>query len=178
MEDNSGTLVTQLKNRLHKIATRVREINYRPRVACIEWFEPLMAAGNWIPELVEISGGQNLFTSSGDHSPYLSWEAIEEAQPDIIILMPCGFTMPRSRNELPSLTQQPAWFRLRAVQQEQVFLTDGNQFFNRPGPRLVESAEILAEILHPQYFGCTHEHIGWKRWKTDKSISLERNPHV
>ncbi|MDE2725430.1 MAG: cobalamin-binding protein [Gemmatimonadota bacterium] len=178
MEDNSGTLVTQLKNRLHKIATRVRKINYRPRVACIEWFEPLMAAGNWIPELVEISGGQNLFTSSGDHSPYLSWEAIEEAQPDIIILMPCGFTMPRSRNELPFLTQQPAWFRLRAVQQEQVFLTDGNQFFNRPGPRLVESAEILAEILHPQYFGCTHEHIGWERWKTDKSISLERNPHV
>ncbi len=165
--DKSGALVAQLKDRLHKIAARAREIDYRPRVACIEWFEPLMAAGNWIPELVEIAGGQNLFTTSGAHSPYLAWEAVVEAQPDIIILMPCGFSMPRMRSELPALTRQSAWSQLRAVQKGQVFLTDGNQYFNRPGPRLVESAEILAEIFHPRNFGCTHEHQGWERWKSD-----------
>ena len=77
--------------------------------------------------------------------------------------MPCGFDMPRSRRELPALTRHPLWSRLQAVQQGQVFLTDGNQFFNRPGPRLVESAEMLAEIFHPQHVGRTHEHRGWER---------------
>ena len=164
VEERGRALVAQLQDRLDQIAARTRNIDPRPRIACIEWFEPLMAAGNWIPELVEIAGGQNLFAAAGTHSPWLSWEVLEKAQPDIIVLMPCGFDMPRSRRELPALTQHPLWSRLQAVQQGQVFLTDGNQFFNRPGPRLVESAEILAEIFHPQHFGSTHEHRGWERW--------------
>ena len=165
VEERGRALVAQLQDRLDQIAARTRNIDYRPRIACIEWFEPLMAAGNWIPELVEIAGGQNLFAAAGIHSPWLSWEVLEKAQPDIIVLMPCGFDIPRSRRELPALTQHPLWSRLQAVQQGRVFFTDGNQFFNRPGPRLVESAEILAEILHPQYFGGTHEHRGWERWE-------------
>ena len=165
VEERGRVLVAQLRDRLDQVAARTRDIDHRPRIACIEWFEPLMAAGNWIPELVEIAGGQNLFAAAGTHSPWLSWEALVEAQPDIVVLMPCGFDMSRSRRELPVLTQQPLWSRLQAVQQGQVFLTDGNQFFNRPGPRLVESAEILAEIFHPQHFGGTHEHRGWERWE-------------
>ena len=165
VEERGRALVAQLRDRLDQTAARTRHIAQRPRIACIEWFEPLMAAGNWIPELVEIAGGHNLFVEAGTHSPWLSWEELVEAQPDIIVLMPCGFDMPRSRRELPALTQHPLWSRLQAVQQGQVFLTDGNQFFNRPGPRLVESAEILAEIFHPQHFGGTHEHGGWERWE-------------
>ncbi|MXY98781.1 MAG: cobalamin-binding protein [Gemmatimonadetes bacterium] len=164
-EDESGVLVDQLNERLRTIADRARRTENTPRVACIEWFEPLMAAGNWIPELVEIAGGHNLYTSNGEHSPYLAWEDMVETQPDIIILMPCGFDMHRSRIEMPSLTRQSPWYNLRAVQKGQVFLTDGNQFFNRPGPRLVESAEILAEIIHPGVFGSIHEHTGWERWR-------------
>ncbi len=165
VEERGRALVAQLRDRLDQIAARTRDIDHRPRIACIEWFEPLMAAGNWIPELVEIAGGENLFAAAGTHSPWLSWEELAEAQPEIIVLMPCGFDMPRSQSELPALTKHPLWSRLQAVQQGQVFLTDGNQFFNRPGPRLVESAEILAEIFHSQYFGGMHEHRGWERWE-------------
>ncbi len=164
VEERGRALVAQLRDRLDQIAGRTRNIDPRPRIACIEWFEPLMAAGNWIPELVEIAGGQSLFAAAGTHSPWLSWEVLKKAQPDIIVLMPCGFDIPRSRREMPALTQHPLWSRLQAVQQGQVFLTDGNQFFNRPGPRLVESVEILAEIFHPQHFGGMHEYRGWERW--------------
>ena len=163
VEETGRALAAQLRDRLGQVAGRTRNIDHRPRIACIEWFEPLMAAGHWIPELVEIAAGQNLFAAAGTHSPWLSWEELVEAQPDIIVLMPCGFDIPRSRRELPVLTQHPLWSRLQAVQQRQVFLTDGNQFFNRPGPRLVESAEMLAEIFHPQHMGNTHEHQGWER---------------
>ncbi|MCY3761400.1 MAG: cobalamin-binding protein [Gemmatimonadetes bacterium] len=165
VEDRGRALVSGLRDRLATIASRTRGVDDRPRVACIEWFEPLMAAGNWIPELVEAAGGRNLFTSAGRHSPWLSWEVLEEAQPDCIVLMPCGFDIPRSRSELPALTRQPGWPRLRAVQEGRVFLTDGNQFFNRPGPRLVESAEILAEILHAREFESTREGSGWEQWE-------------
>ena len=108
VEDRGRVLVAQLRDRLDQIAARTRPIDLRPRIACIEWFEPLMAAGNWIPELVEIAGGQNLF-AAGTHSPWLSWEELVEAQPEIIVLMPCGFDMSRSRREMPALTQHPLW---------------------------------------------------------------------
>ena len=165
VENRGVALVSELRDRLARIAVRTRRIGDRPRVACIEWFEPLMAAGNWMPELVEIAGGRNLFSAAGAHSPWLPWEALEEAQPDCIVLMPCGFDIPRSRRELPALTRHPALPRLHAVQEGRVFLTDGNQYFNRPGPRLVESTRILAEILHPRHFEGTCEHRGWERWE-------------
>ncbi len=165
VKDRGRALVAELRDRLQTIAARTRGIGDCPRVACIEWFEPLMAAGNWMPELVEIAGGRNLFAPAGGHSPWLSWEALEDAKPDFIVLMPCGFDIPRSRDELPALTRQPAWSRLQAVQEGRVFLTDGNQFFNRPGPRLVESAGILAEIMHPRDFESTQEGSGWERWE-------------
>ena len=165
VEERGRDLVARLRERLDRIAALTGNIPERPGVACIEWFEPLMAAGNWIPELVEIAGGRSLFGEAGAHSPYVSWEALEEARPEFILLMPCGFDIPRSRRERPALTRQPAWSRLRAVRQGRVFLTDGNQYFNRPGPRLVESAEIVAEILHPSEFESTHERRGWERWE-------------
>lgn len=164
VEDRGRALVARLKVRLDQIAGRTRHANARPRVACIEWFEPLMAAANWVPELVQIAGGRHLFSAPGEHSSCLSWEALEKAQPELIVLMPCGFDMARCRRELPALRGQQAWSRLQAVQQGQVFLTDGNQFLNRPGPRLVESARILAEIFHPSLFDPGHEHVGWERW--------------
>ncbi|MEZ6049069.1 MAG: cobalamin-binding protein [Planctomycetaceae bacterium] len=133
----------------------------RPRVACIEWFEPLMAAGNWVPELVELAGGENLLGVAGEHSPWMSWEELLSADPDVIVLMPCGFDLGRSRVESTLLTQAGPWSDLRAVSEGRVYLTDGSQFFNRPGPRLVDSIEILAEILHPACFTPEHEGTGW-----------------
>lgn len=136
----------------------------RPTIACIEWIDPLMAAGNWVPELVEFAGGRNLFGEAGKHSPWMTWDDLVDADPDVIAVMPCGFDIERTRQEMPILTDRPDWSRLAAVQTGRVFLTDGNQYFNRPGPRVVESAEILAELLHPDHVRFGHEGTGWIRW--------------
>jgi iron complex transport system substrate-binding protein len=122
---------------------------YNPTVACIEWLEPLMAAGNWVPELVEMAGGVNLFGEAGKHSPYMTWEQLVAADPEVIVIMPCGWDAARTEPEMHWLTDRPEWAELRAVRNGRVHLTDGNQYFNRPGPRLVESLEILAGLLHP-----------------------------
>jgi iron complex transport system substrate-binding protein len=156
-------LVAKLKNRVVDVIEKMVLIKNRPGVACLEWLDPLMAAGNWIPELVEFAGGKNLFGELGKHSPWLEWEALVKRDPAIIVIMPCGFDISRTRNEFHVLQERPEWRRLRAVSSGKVFLTDGNQFFNRPGPRLVESLEILAEILHPDIFSFGHEGKGWER---------------
>jgi len=122
---------------------------YRPRAACLEWVDPLMAAGNWMPELVEMAGGAALFSRAGVHSPAISADDLLAADPDAVVVSPCGFDLPRTLAEMPALTGLTGWRGLRAVRDGRVFLVDGNQYFNRPGPRLVDSLEILAEILHP-----------------------------
>ena len=108
-----------------------------------------MAIGNWAPELVEMAGGINLFGEAGAHSPWMTWEQLVERDPDVIITMPCGFDLERTSREMHWLTERPGWSDLRAVRDGQVYIADGNQYFNRPGPRVVESLQILAEILHP-----------------------------
>jgi len=157
-------LVARLKERVESIAGRTRHSLRRPTVACLEWLDPLMAAGNWVPELVELAGGQNLFGEPGKHSPWLEWPALREHDPDIIVILPCGFDLARTRREMSALTRMAGWKNLRAVKNRQVYLTDGNQYFNRPGPRLVESLEILAEILHPDIFQFGHEGAGWEKY--------------
>lgn len=120
----------------------------KPTVGCIEWTDPLMSAGNWVPELVEKAGGVPVLGNTGEHSPWLSWQELLEADPEVLVLMPCGFDLERTRREADVLRQEPQWASLRAVRNQRVYAVDGNQYFNRPGPRLVDSVEILAEILH------------------------------
>ena len=119
-----------------------------------------MAAGNWLPELVDLAGGLNLFGEAGKHSPWLNWESVRERDPEIMVILPCGFDIERTRREISSLTDRPGWKSLRAVKNGGVYLADGNRFFNRPGPRLVESLEILAAIIHPAVFTSRHEGVG------------------
>jgi iron complex transport system substrate-binding protein len=149
-------VVERLKNRVERIAARTRPLPQRPSVACIEWLDPLMAAGNWVPELVELAGGRNLFGDPGKHSPWLNWESVRERDPEIMVILPCGFDIERTRREMSSLIDRPGWKSLRAVKNGRVYLADGNRFFNRPGPRLVESLEILAAIIHPAIFKASH----------------------
>jgi len=156
-------LLQSLQARMAAIADQVRSIPHHPTVGCIEWMDPLMASGNWMPELVTMAGGQDVFGKAGDHAPWIAWEALKEVDPEIIVVLPCGFSIQRTRELLSSLTEHPLWPTLRAVQAGHVYLTDGNQFFNRPGPRLVESLEILAEIFHPSVFRFGHEGKGWER---------------
>jgi iron complex transport system substrate-binding protein len=159
-----GPEVTQrLRSRMDAIAAQARTIASRPRIAIIEWIDPLMAAGNWMPELVAIAGGDNLFGRAGEHSPWMKFSELAAADPEVILLSPCGFNIDRTLNELPALTRNPEWPRLEAVRRHKVFVADGNQYFNRPGPRIAESLEILAEILHPDRFSFGHEGHGWRQ---------------
>ena len=154
--------VTGLQSRLRAISDRTSEIAERPSVACIEWTAPVMVAGNWVPELVKIAGGNDALGRAGEHSPYIEWADLETADPDVIVAMPCGFDLARTRSEMAPLVALPGWGDLSAVKNGRVFVTDGNQYFNRPGPRLVESAEILGEIIHPDAFDFGHRGIGWE----------------
>lgn len=161
-EAEAETLIADSRRRMAAIAEKAQRLPARPRVACIEWIAPLMAGGNWVPELVALAGGDNLFGAAGAHSPWLTIEALAAADPEVIVVLPCGFDMARTRAEMPALTAEPLWPGLRAVADGRVYLTDGNQYFNRPGPRIVESLEIMAEMLHPDTFDFAHRGTGWQ----------------
>ncbi|MDB9540760.1 cobalamin-binding protein [Anabaenopsis tanganyikae CS-531] len=132
-----------------------------PTVACIEWTDPLIIAANWIPELVNLAGGQSQFSVKGQPSSSISWEALLKSNPDIIIFIPCGFDLNRTRQAAQLFIQRPDWEKLHAAQSGRVYLADGNAFFNRPGPRLADSLEILAEILHPEIFNYGYKGTAW-----------------
>jgi iron complex transport system substrate-binding protein len=155
-------LVGELCRRIDAIVERACALATRPSVAVVEWIDPLMAAGNWVPELVAMAGGANLFGQAGEHSPWMSLVELTARDPNWILVIPCGFDIPRTRSEMAALGARPEWCKLRAVRDGRVALADGNQFFNRPGPRLVESLEILAEILHPEAFDFGHKGRGWE----------------
>ncbi len=156
-------LASGLRQRMTIIEQQAAKAGTRPTVGCIEWIDPLMAAGNWMPELVAMAGGRNLFGLAGQHSPRMKFADFAAKDPEVILLMPCGFNMDRTAGELGAITKQPEWSQLKAVRQRRVYLADGNQYFNRPGPRIVESLEILAEIIHPEIFRFGHEGAGWRR---------------
>ncbi|TAJ73413.1 MAG: cobalamin-binding protein [Phenylobacterium sp.] len=155
--------IAGLQGRLAAIRGTAGRAAYRPTVAAIEWIDPLMAGGNWMPELIEAAGGESLFATAGQHSPWLDWSALAAADPDVILLLPCGFTIDQSLADLPLLRGRREWARLSAARRGQVYVIDGHHYFNRPGPRLVESAEMIAEILHPDLFDFGHEGAGWVR---------------
>jgi iron complex transport system substrate-binding protein len=142
------TLNAALKARLTRIAADVAG-RPSPKLAFIEWIDPPMSCGHWMPELISIAGGISAFGEEGGRSPWISLNDLADADPDVILVAPCGYDLAKTRAEMAALDGNPVWLQLRAVREDQVFLSDGNAYFNRPGPRLVESAEIVAEILHP-----------------------------
>jgi iron complex transport system substrate-binding protein len=156
-------LTGRLKARTAAIADRAAKIDSRPAVACIEWIDPLMAAGNWMPELVAMAGGRNVFGAAGQHSPRVTFEDLAANDPDVIVLAPCGFDIARTMSEIQALSGRGGWANLKAVRESRVFVVDGNQYINRPGPRIVESLEILAELIRPDAFRFGHESSGWRR---------------
>jgi iron complex transport system substrate-binding protein len=152
LEENGEALVGELGRRLQSVGARSAALGARPRVLTIEWIDPVMVGGTWMPELVELAGGEPLVTKAGDHAPTLSREALSELSPDVVLVKPCGFDLARSRRELDVLRAQLAGLDWPALRRDAVWLADGNAFFNRPGPRLVESLEILAACVHPGAF--------------------------
>lgn len=160
-------MVAQLRSRMEAVAQKARALKSKPRVALVEWIEPMMAGGNWMPELIEMAGGVNLFGEAGKHSPWMNWEDLVAAEPDIIIVSPCGFDIERTMQEMHLISGRKEYAGLKAVKNGKVFVADGNQYFNRPGPRVLESLEMLAEMLHPEEFKFAHEGVGWISYKIE-----------
>ncbi len=170
--------IEPLQARVEHCKQQTQALPERPTVACIEWTDPLMVAANWVPELVTLAGGQDVLGVTGAHSPRIEWQALLEADPEVITFMPCGFDLNRTRQEALALMQQrPEWRNLQAVQSGRVFFTDGNQYFNRPGPRLVDSVEILAEILHPDVCPFGYEGTGWEQLQVEALEATRASIH-
>jgi iron complex transport system substrate-binding protein len=150
-------LLARLCERVVHVGERARPNGARPRVALVEWLDPLMTAGHWTPELVAIAGGDPLLARPGERSRWIAWSELAAADPDVLVVAPCGFPLGRTRREAALLAALPGWRGLSAVRAGRVFLVDGSQFLNRAGPRLVESLEILAEAIAPERFA-----FGWR----------------
>ena len=139
----------------------------RPRVVCLEWILPLMAAGNWTPELIELAGGRSGLATPGKHTDYVAWNDIREFDPEVLLVSPCGFDLARSRRDAELLRGLPGFAELGAVRASRVFVIDGNAYLNRSGPRLVESVELLAHLIHPGLFAAPKRELAegraWSR---------------
>jgi iron complex transport system substrate-binding protein len=154
-------LVSRMREGMERIAADGAGLE-RPRVGTIEWLSPLMGAGNWMPELVAMAGGREVLGRAGRHSEWLEWETLRAADPDVLVVAPCGFALDRVEREAAILAALPGWNELAAVRAGRVYLAEANQYFNRPGPRLAETVEILAEMLHPEVFAFGREGTGWR----------------
>ena len=145
----AAALVEQLRARLQAVLLQVAPAGKHPRVACIEWLDPMYAAGHWVPDMVACAGGVDVLGTAGAPSAPVTWARLRAAKPDVLMIMPCGFPIARTRREVARLTKQPGWKTLPAVKTGRVFLVDGPAYFNRPGPRVIDGIEILAACLHP-----------------------------
>jgi iron complex transport system substrate-binding protein len=160
--DAGRALEASLRRRIDAVAKRVRRLDYpRPVVACLEWLEPPMLAGNWGPELVDLAGGVQPLTLPGAHSVYVDWPDVFATDPQVLVVCPCGFDLLRSADAAGALARLPGWRNLSAVRSGRAYALDGNAYFNRPGPRLVDTLELLAHLIHPETYGAP-PHARWQ----------------
>ena len=152
-------LAAHLHDRLDAVQRRLQTISHRPRVVCIEWLSPLYVAGHWIPEMVQRAGGLDVLGQPGSPSRVVTWDEILAAAPDVLLVMPCGFSVEKTHTELLQLMQHPDQWRLSPALAEHTYLVDASSYFSRPGPRLIDGIEILAAILHPSDHDHIHESI-------------------
>ncbi|MFT5285861.1 MAG: iron complex transport system substrate-binding protein [Planctomycetota bacterium] len=174
-ELNAEIVMADINKRVEDVRSRAAELEERPTVLTIEWLDPVMIGGTWMPELVEIAGGQPLVTSPGDHAPTLDLEQLRALSPDVVLFKPCGFELERTEQERhvieELLSAMDDW---PAIRDERVFIADGNAYFNRPGPRIADSLEILAACIHPEHFEDFGEHYadGFRRFKSAQEPTL------
>jgi iron complex transport system substrate-binding protein len=156
-------LKEQLRERIAHVQRRTAGLTTRPRVAVIEWLDPVFCSGHWTPELVEIAGGTEPLGRRGEPAARVPWQAVVDAAPDVLVLACCGFDVARTVSDVPRLTVLPGWNAIPAVCTGAVYAVDGSAYLSRPGPRLVDSIELLAEMLHPDRFTRRLPHSAWRR---------------
>ncbi len=151
LKEKGTVMVDGLRRRLDDISSRAMLVD-RPRVLCIEWLKPFFTAGHWVPQMVDIAGGVNCISRRGEPSRRLEFKEVADADPDIIVFMPCGFDIPRALREFKNVESMDGWYDLRAVKNKQVYVVDANSYFSRPSHRVVRGVEILAKMIHPDAF--------------------------
>ncbi len=161
--ERAEAVAAQMQQRIDAVAAKTATASQQPRTLHLEWVDPLMCGGHWVPEMVELAGGVNCFGDKETGSFPLEWDAIVESQPEVIILMPCGFEVKRALQDVPLLTEKPGWSELPAVRQNRVYAIDAGAYTSRSGPRLVTGLEIMAEMLHPELFAGMVPEAGARR---------------
>ena len=151
VSQRANRIVGELRKRTNAVASRSRRIIRHPRVVLLEWIDPPFSSGHWSPELVEMAGGVEQLGRPGIPSRTLRWEDVLAVQPEVIVIACCGFDVQRSLVDVEILRQYPGWSELPAVLNHRVYVVDGSMYFNRPGPRLVESLELIAHAIHPDH---------------------------
>jgi len=146
------SLTGRLQVRIDSVTERAAQVEHRPKVLQLEWVDPLLCGGHWVVEMVERAGGESCFGSKETGSSRLDWDQVIVSQPEIIMLMPCGFNLERAVEDVPLLLNLKGWDSLPAVRNDQVFIIDADAYTSRLGPRLVTGLEIMAEIIHPELF--------------------------
>ncbi len=150
--DRAEALISSLQGRMQRVADLARSATHRPRVLCLEWADPYYCCGHWVPEMVQIAGGEDALGRKGTDSVRIVWSDIAAWSPEILIVMPCGFGIEKAVEQATTLLQQPGWSDLSAVRQGRVFAVEANSYFARPGPRLIDGTELLAHLIHPELF--------------------------
>jgi iron complex transport system substrate-binding protein len=145
-----------------------------PSVVALEWTDPIFAMGNWGPELVALAGGRSVLGQAAARSTTTPWDAVLAADADVLVVAPCGFSLERTLREMPALAARPGFRELRAARAGRVFAADGNAYFNRSGPSLFETPELLAEMLHPARFDARHRGVAWEIWPSASDLGYGR----
>lgn len=173
ISDFAEQVIASLKQRVESVTRRSEQVSVRPKVVVLEWVDPPYSAGHWIPELVRYVGGEEAVGREANPSHAVTWERVREANPDVMLVTCCGYNLERSRQDLPILAEYPGFYELDCVRNGQVYLIDGNSYLIRPGPRLVDSLELIAHILHPDRHEPPTDHLAFERYTTDRLRSLQ-----
>ena len=156
-EERAESLLADLRGRIEAVERRVSDTDDRPEVAILDWLDPAMVAGHWVPELVDLAGGRYGLADPGDASTPREWAEIRDYDPDVLVAAPCGFELEQTFENLTDLTDRPGFSDLRAVESNRAYAMDGHHLMNRPGPRVVDTLETLAALLHPEAFEAPEE---------------------
>ncbi len=151
-DEKAEEIISQMQARIDAVTARSSLAAAKPKVLSLEWIDPLIYAGHWVPEMVELAGGENCFGSKDAGSGPMEWSEMVASQPEVIIFMPCGFEVKRALQDVALLAANEAWASLPAVQNERVYVIDASAYTSRSGPRLVTGLEIMAEMMHPELF--------------------------
>ncbi len=150
--EQAEQMAQRLQRRIDAVTERASLASHRPRVACLEWLDPIFFAGHWVPQMVDLAGGVDCLATAEEPSRRVEWDEVLKQEPEVVVVLPCGFDVPQAMREVNLLTERAGWGELPAVRDNRVFVTNASAYYSRSGPRLVDGLEMLAEMLHPELF--------------------------